>query len=500
MEGLPDQRIRSICIVGGGTAGWMAAAALAKFLGGLGCSIRLVESDEIGTVGVGEATIPPMIEFIRALGIDEDDLIRKTHATFKLGIAFEDWTRVGHEFFHPFGQTGFAMEGVPFAGWWMRLWQNGEAQDLARYSLMAAAARNGKFMRPVAAPGTLLEGITYALHFDAGLFARLLRDYAVARGVKRTEGRVSEVSLRGEDGFVEAVTLAGGERIAADLFLDCSGFRGLLIEDALQTGYEDWRKWLPCDRAIAVPAGIAGPPAPLTRAIARQSGWQWQIPLQHRSGNGYVYCSEFVSDDAARAELLGNLNAEPLADPRQLSFVTGRRRKSWHKNVVALGLSSGFLEPLESTSIHLIQRGISMLLQMFPDRRFEGADIDRYNQRLAFEYGRIRDFLLLHYAVNARDDTPFWRHCQALPLTDTLREKIDLFESYGRVVREDSELFPIQSWQYVMLGQGLRPRGYDPMADILAPEQMRANLRDLERAVDACVEAMPTQEAFLARY
>lgn len=495
-----QDRIRSICILGGGTAGWMAAAALSRFLGGLGCTIRLVESEDIGTVGVGEATIPPIIQFIQALGLDEDELIRNTKATFKLGVMFQDWKQIGHSYIHPFGQTGFPMESVPFAGWWMKLWQQGQAHDLEAYSLMAAAARQGKFMRPTQAPGTLFEGLTYALHFDAALFAGVLQGLAKSLGVERIEGRVSDTSLRGEDGFVEAITLADGRRIEADLFIDCSGFRGVLIEGALNTGYDDWRKWLPCDRAVALPSARAGAPASMTVTMARTAGWQWRIPLQHRTGNGHVYCSEFLSDDEAQAGLLANLDGAPLADARPLRFVTGRRRKSWHRNVVALGLAGGFLEPLESTSIHLIQRGIALLLQMFPDRHFDPANTARYNRLLEFEYSRIRDFLLLHYAVGEREDTPFWRHCRTLPLTDSLQEKIDLFAGYGRILREDSELFPAQSWLYVMLGQGIRPRGYDPMADILAAGQTEANLRDLERAVRACVEAMPAHQHYIDRH
>jgi tryptophan halogenase len=492
-----DHRIRSIAIVGGGTAGWMAAASLAYFLKNLNCTIRLIESAEIGTVGVGEATIPPIIDFIRVLGIDENDLIKKTMATFKLAIAFKDWLRPGHTYMHPFGTTGYDMEGVPFAGYWMKARAEGKAARLEEYNLQAMAAERGKFMRPVKAPNTPLEKITYALHFDASLFARFLRVYSEARGVERIEGTVKQVALRGEDGFIAALTLEDGRRIEADLYIDCTGFRGLLIEETLKSGYEDWTRWLPCNRAAAVPCERAGPPASYTLTAALESGWQWRIPLQHRTGNGYVYCSDFISDEEAQARLLGNLDGKALASPLLLRFTTGRRKKFWNKNCVALGLASGFLEPLESTSIHLIHRGIAVLLRMFPDRRFEPADIERYNKLFAFEYERIRDFLLLHYTMNERADTEFWRHCQNIGHPDSLKERLELFHSYGRITREDNELFPVQSWLYIYTGQNIVPRGYEPMADKLDPEKIKANLDDIRAVVARCAEAMPMHQVYI---
>jgi len=494
---MDDTRIRSIAIVGGGTAGWMTAASLARFLKAQGRRIELIESEDIGTVGVGEATIPPIIDFIRALDIDENDLVRQTKATFKLGIAFKDWTRIGHTYFHPFGQTGFEMEGVPFSAYWLRALRAGHASRLEDYSLMATAAARGKFMRPVRAPATPLEGITYALHFDASLFARYLRAYAEARGVARTEGKVADVALRGEDGFIEAVKLENGRRIEADLFIDCSGFRGLLIEQALHTGYDDWSAWLPCNRAQAAPSERAGAPASSTLATAREAGWTWRIPLQHRVGNGYVYCSDFVSDERAAETLLADLEGKALASPLQLKFTTGRRKKFWNKNCVAMGLASGFLEPLESTSIHLIQRGVALLLQLFPDRTFERADIDRYNKIIAFEYERIRDFLLLHYATTERDDGELWRHCRSIPFPDSLTEKLELFRSYGRIMREETELFPIQSWLYLYVGNAIYPRRYDPMADTLDFDKVRANLDNLRDVVARCADAMPAHQDFI---
>jgi tryptophan halogenase len=488
--------IRSIAIIGGGTAGWMAAASLARHLPNLKIDIRLVESEQIGTVGVGEATIPPIIDFIRLLGIDENDLVRKTGATFKLGIGYRDWTREGDYYFHPFGPTGFGIGPIAFSSYWLKYWLDGKASRLEDYSIQAVAAADGKFMRPVHAPNTPLNKITYALHFDASLFARYLRHFAEGLGVRRIEGKVQSVQLDPESGFIRSVTMESGEAIAADLFIDCSGFRGLLIEGALKTGYQDWTNWLPCDRALAVPCERNMPPQSYTQVTARPAGWQWRIPLQHRTGNGHVYCSGFTSDEAARDILLANLEGKPLVDPLALRFTTGRRNKAWHKNCVALGLSSGFLEPLESTSIHLIQRGIAMLLKFFPDRNFEQADIDRYNKIFEFEFGRVRDFLLLHYTHTGRPGA-FWEHCRNIPLTDSLAEKIDLFRSHGRILREDTELFPTGSWLYVMIGQAIRPRGYEPTVDTLEPQVMRTNLDDIRGVVRKCADAMPLHQDFI---
>src|SRR5277367_3127637 len=404
--------IRSIAILGGGTAGWMTAASLAKFLKNLNCRIRLIESEQIGTIGVGEATIPPIMDFIRVLGIDENDIIQKVKATFKLGIEFKDWTRIGHSYMHPFGQTGFDMGPLAFSAYWLKARREGKASRLEEYSLQAMAAYSGKFMRPVPASNSPLAGITYALHFDASLFARYLRTIAEASGVERTEGRVKSVSLKSGDGFIDALTLDSGERIEADLYIDCSGFRGLLIEGALQAGYENWNHWLPCDRAAAVPCERTQALSSYTRVTAKPGGWQWRIPLQHRVGNGYVYSSSFLSDTLAQDELLSSIEGKALAEPLKLQFATGRRKRFWNKNCVAIGLSSGFLEPLESTSIHFIQRGITMLLTLFPDRDFQSAEIDRYNKILGSEYERVRDFLVMHYSTTERNEGDLWAYCR----------------------------------------------------------------------------------------
>ncbi len=493
---MSDTRIRSVLIVGGGTAGWMAAASLAKFMENMNVRIRLVESEQIGTIGVGEATIPPIIDFLRVLGIDENDIVRKIKATFKLGIAYRDWTRPGDFFFHPFGPTGFGMGSISFPSYWLKMFLAGQAERLEEYSIQAVAADRGKFLRPVHAPNTPLNKITYALHFDASLFARYLRQFSEARGVTRTEGKVQSVALRPEDGFIKSVTLENDEEIEGDLFIDCSGFRGLLIEGALKTGYDDWTHWLPCDRALAMPSDPSGPPPSYTLVTAREAGWQWRIPLQHRVGNGHVYCSSFISDDKAHEILLANLEGKPLNDPLPLRFTTGRRKKAWNKNCVALGLASGFLEPLESTSIHMIHRGIAMLLKFFPDRSFEQADIDRYNKIFEFEFGRVRDFLLLHYTHTEREGA-FWEHCRNIPLTDSLQEKIELFRSHGRILREETELFPVQSWLFVMIGQNIIPRGYDPLVDTLEPAKIKATLDGTRTLIKRCADSMPMHQEFI---
>jgi tryptophan 7-halogenase len=491
-----DRRIRSVAIVGGGTAGWMAAAALSKSLAGMGVELRLIESAQVNPVGVGEATIPPIMDYIRQLGIDESELVREIKATYKLGIGYRDWTRTGHFYFHPFGPAGPGIGNIPFQAYWLKSLLEGKAAPLEEYSIQTMAALRGRFARPQHAPNTPLNKITYALHFDAGRFAQYLRGYAEARGVRRTEGHVRHVSLRGADGFVESVTLENGESVCADLFVDCSGFQGLLIEGALRTGYQDWSQWLPCDRAVIVHTERSAPPNPYTLVTAREAGWQWQIPLQHRDGNGYIYSSEFSGDSAAGALLASNLSGRALSEPAALRFRPGRRSAAWNRNVVALGLAAGFLEPLEATSIHLIQRGIAMLLKFFPDRDFAPADTDRYNRLLEAEFARVRDFLLLHYSQTQRAGA-FWQHCRDIPLTESLREKIELFRSHGRILREETELFPILSWLSVMVGQNIIPRRYDPLVDGLDSLRIQTRLEELRSAVKDCVDAMPSHWDFI---
>ncbi|KQY26486.1 tryptophan halogenase [Caulobacter sp. Root487D2Y] len=495
---MTDQRLRKIVIVGGGTAGWMTAAALGRFLKDGHTQVTLVESEEIGTIGVGESTIPQINIFNRMLGLDENEFVRRTKATFKLAIDFVDWKQIGHSYYHPFGPYGVDMEGVSFHAYWLRLKAMGEAADLTDYSLQALAADQGKFMRANGQANSPLGTIAHAYHIDAGLYAQYLRGYAEDRGVRRQEGKIVQVHQRAEDGFVEAVTLEGGQRVEGDLFIDCSGFRGLLIEQTLKTGFEDWSHWLLNDRAVAVPCELAGSRQPVTRATARPAGWQWRIPLQHRLGNGYAYSSEHISEDEATAYLLANLDGAPLRDPFTLRFKAGRRLKSWNKNVVAIGLSAGFMEPLESQSIHLIQVGISRLLAMFPDKRFETPDIDRYNRVMRFEYEKIRDFIILHFHATQRSDTPYWDYLREMPIPDYLADKMAVFKSYGRVFRENEELFNDTSWFAVMIGQGIEPRGHDPMADVMSEEDLRAKMGNIRAVIAKSAEVMPDHLKFIA--
>jgi tryptophan halogenase len=495
---MTDHRLRNIVIVGGGTAGWMTAAALGRFLKDGHTRVTLIESEEIGTVGVGESTIPQINIFNRMLGLDENEFVRRTKATFKLAIEFVDWKAIGHSYYHPFGPFGLDMEGVSFHAYWLRLKAMGEAADLGEYSLEALAAAQSKFMRANQQPNSPLGRIAHAYHIDAGLYARFLRDYAQARGVRRQEGKIVEVHQRATDGFIEAVTLESGQRVEGDLFIDCSGFRGLLIEQTLKTGFEDWSHWLLNDRAVAVPCELGGSRQPVTRATARPAGWQWRIPLQHRLGNGYAFSSAHISEDEATAYLLANLDGAPLIEPFALRFKAGRRLKSWNKNVVAIGLSAGFMEPLESQSIHLIQVGIARLLAMFPDKRFQQPDIDRFNRVMQFEYETIRDFLILHFKATRRNDTAYWDYLRDMPIPDYLADKIAVFESHGRVFRENEELFTDTSWFAVMVGQGLEPRGHDPMADIMSDDELRSRMANIHAVIARSAEAMPDHMRFIA--
>lgn len=490
--------IKKIVIVGGGTAGWMAAATLSRLLQNK-YEIRLVESDEISTVGVGESTIPMIRLFNNVLGINEDEFMRETKATFKLGIEFNDWGSVGERYMHGFGKFGQDLWTLDFFQYWLRAYLDGKAPDLERYSINRMAAQASKFMRPSTEMGNSpLADIVYAFHLDAGLYAAYLRKYAQARGVLRTEGKIVNVRQRASDGHVESVVLESGSTIEGDLFLDCSGFRGLLIEQTLKTGFEDWSHWLPCDRAWAVPCELSGDLLPYTRASARAAGWQWRIGLQHRTGNGHVYASRFMSDDEAAGILLASLDGERLADPKLLRFTAGQRNKTWNKNVVAVGLASGFLEPLESTSIYLVQSTLSRLLSFFPDAGFAEADIDEFNRQCSVEMEQIRDFIILHYHCTTRSDTPFWNTVRTMDVPDTLRRKLDLYRAHGRVVRENNELFTGIAWQQVLHGQGVRPRAAHPLAGLLEEKDLEEYLGNIEKVVGKCVDVMPAHRDFIA--
>jgi tryptophan halogenase len=493
------QPIRKVVIVGGGTAGWMAAAGLSKIMGSFpGFEIELVESEAIGTVGVGEATIPQIALFNAMLGIDENEFVRETHATYKLGIEFVDWTRAGHRYVHPFGHYGLDMMGIEFHHFWLKGRALGDASELDDYAIGAVAGKAGKVTRPTPGqPKSPLAKLGYAFQFDAGRYARYLRGRAERQGARRTEGRIVGVERDGASGFVTAVVLESGARIEGDLFIDCSGFRALLIGQELGVPFVDWSAWLPCDRAVAIPCTLAGAHEPLTRSTARPAGWQWRIPLQHRVGNGHVYCSAHMSDDEAIGILLANLDGEPLAEPNRLRFTAGHRARGWDKNVVALGLASGFLEPLESTSIHLVQTAIARLLSLFPTRAFSPAEIDRFNVETEREYVDIRDFLVLHYCATERRDTAFWDYCRCMALPDGLKEKLAMFRSSGRVFREHNELFTETSWLGVMVGQGVVAGGYHPVADMLSDAETLERLQHIRQVVALAAEQMPTQAEFL---
>ncbi|MEQ1487609.1 MAG: tryptophan halogenase family protein [Methylotenera sp.] len=495
---MTNKSMRRIVIVGGGTAGWMTAAALSKTLHHE-YSIRLIESDEIATIGVGEATIPPIVSFNAALGIDEDDLLKKTQGTLKLGIEFVNWHQVGTSYMHAFGRVGHDLHHVPFYNYWLRQYLAGKASDIGQYSINTMASMQTKCMRAMPdMAGSPLGEISHAYHFDAFLYAKYLREYCKA-GVVRTEGKISSVTQR-ENGDIDELVLESGERVTGDLFIDCSGMRGLLIEQTLKTGYEDWSHWLPCDRAIAVPCASSTPLLPYTRSTAHGAGWQWRIPLQHRIGNGHVFSSKFMSEDEATNILLNNLDGEPLAEPKTIRFTTGKRLKQWNKNCIAVGLSGGFLEPLESTSIHLIQNSIARIVRFLPNKSIVQADIDEFNAQADFEYERIRDFVILHYKATEREDTPFWQYCKHMEIPSTLQKKIDLYQGNGRIFRENNELFAEYSWLQVMHGQGIRPNSYSPLADRIPEAELIDFLEGVEEVIGKCVDRMPTHAEFIAEH
>ena len=495
----PAEPIRKVLIVGGGTAGWMAAAALARMIQDRFCEIHVVESSAIGIVGVGEATIPPILQMNKLLGIDEDEFVRKTEATFKLAIQFVDWMGEGSRYYHPFGQFGFGMGPLSVPHYWRRLRaERGDAAagSLDDYSLTSLAATAGRFQRQ----HPLLNGrgnVAYAFHFDASLYALYLRGLAEKLGVIHHDRKIVGHRLA-EDGFVESVQFEGGDSLEADLFIDCSGFRGLLIEQALGTGYEDWTHYLPANRAVAMPSERIPELPGYTRSTARKNGWQWRIALQHRTGNGLVYSSDYASDDEAAETLVANLPTPAVGDPRFVRFTTGRRKQFWNKNVIAMGLASGFLEPLESTSIHLIQTAVEKLINLFPDKSFRQADIDFFNRETALEYEQVRDLIIFHYHKNGRGED-YWRMCRDAAIPDSLKHRIELYQGYGRVFRREDELFSPVSWTAAFEGQGVHAAAPDPLTLGMPIDQIEAVLRQQREMFRRGVESMPAHADFVAR-
>ena len=489
--------IETILILGGGTAGWMAAAAVAKAWQKPDRRIVVIESEEIGTVGVGEATVPSIHLFNAMLGVDTADVMRATGATFKLGIEFSGWGGTGRRYMHPFSGFGANPQDRLFQPLWLKYAAQHKADSLDAYNLNSVAAHAGRFDLARSGPAAEAGPMTYAVHFDAALYARYLRAYAEGRGVVRVEGKAVAVDQDAESGFIRSLTLASGQRIDGDFFIDCSGFRGLLAGETLKVGYEDWSHWLPCDRAVAVASENTGPPAPYTCAMADEAGWRWRIPLQHRAGNGYVYASAHIDDDAAEARLLAGLEGVAVTAPRRLRFTTGRRVQAWTRNCLALGLAAGFLEPLESTSIHLIQTSILRLISLFPDKRFEPAEIAEFNRQTRDEYDDIRDFLITHYKLTNRDDTAFWRYCRDMAVPDRVAEAMNLFAAKGRLMARQEHLFSSHSWLAVLIGQGLLPRGFDPLLDGMPEAQLADRMHRTRQVLARAASAMSSHQAFI---
>ena len=492
--------IRRIVIVGGGSAGWMAAGALSSVLDLRQVSVTLVESEEIGTVGVGEATIPDMINFNRFIGVSEQEFLAETDGTFKLGIDFRDWGRIGDSYFHPFGDHGADMQGVDFHQYWLRMRGEGADEVIEDYSICAAAAAQDRFALPGGDPRSVASRLRYAYHFDAGRYAAFLRRVSEGRGVRRIEGKVARIQTTAEDGLIEAIHLEDGQVIEGDLFFDCTGFRALLHEGVRGEAFDDWSHWLPCDTAQAVPCEATGALRPYTVSTAREAGWTWRIPTRHRTGNGHIYSSRFTDDEAAREVLMGALDGAPLAEPRTIRFRTGCRQRFWSGNCVALGLSAGFLEPLESTSLYLIQTGISKFMALYPSLDMPEVVRAEYNRQMRQQFEQVRDFIILHYHATERDDTEFWRYCRTMSVPDSLAHKMALFRTAGRVFRYEDELFGRVSWVAVMLGQRVMPQAVDPVVASMPAHEVGRSLASMRQAIDGAAARMPTHAAFLDRY
>ena len=489
--------IKHVVIAGGGTAGWITAALLNKVLGKV-INITLIESSAIGTVGVGEATIPPIIQLNNALGINEQDFINATNASIKLGIEFENWKTPGHSYMHAFGSFGKDFPFCDFYNFWLKGQVTGCEDELWDFSLNYQAAKQHKFAPLNTIPNTQLPGLSYAYHFDATLYAEYLKKLAISRGVKHIDAKIDHVEQCLTTGNIKSLTLDSDSQISGDLFIDCTGLRALLIEQTLNTGFIDWSHYLPCDSAVAVQTKSTHELKPYTRSIAHSAGWQWQIPLQNRIGNGLVYCSRYLSDDDAKQLLLKSLPAEPITEPRIIKFKTGRRLKQWHKNVVSVGLSSGFLEPLESTSIHLIQTAVTRLIKLFPHNGISDALVTEFNKQSVIELEHIRDFIILHYKLTEREDSPFWRQCRQMDIPNSLTHKLNLFKHTGKVIREDDELFAEVAWQQVMIGQGLIPDDYNSIVDSLSDDQLSDLFSTLKTLISSTVTQLPTHQNFLA--
>lgn len=491
-----NNEVTKVVVVGGGTAGWMSAALIQRIVGSK-VSVELVESEDIGIVGVGEATIPPIQVVNNVLGLDEREFLRETHGTIKLGIQFENWRVPGESYIHTFGAPGHSDAFCAFQSYWLRAKELGETRSMWDFDFNYLACQKGVFAKFSDRP----DALPYAYHFDSGLYGRYLRKVCLSRGVVRTEGKIVDSELDPANGFVKSLKLESGQTIHGDLFIDCSGIRGLLIQQALDTGYEDWSHWLPADSALAVPAERFAQTLPYTRSIAHKVGWQWRIPLTHRNGNGIVYSSNYLSDDEAASILMGNLDAKPLMDvPKLIRFKTGRAKQQWNKNVIAVGLSSGFLEPLESTSIYLIQSAIVRLLKLFPNRGIDPAVVNQYNAESKYEYETIRDFIILHYYVNARDDSDFWRDMRNLTIPDRLREKIETFAASAVIFEDAIDIFKQSSWLQVMLGQGVVPRDYHPLAKAMPEQQLKAMLDSIATQLAKPLTQMPSHDDYLTRY
>lgn len=494
--------IENIVIVGGGTAGWMTAAALSRLTAQKRINVTLVESEQIGTIGVGEATIPPFQDFNRLLEIDEAEMMAAVGGSFKLGIQFVNWGAIGDSYIHPFGNYGYQIDGISFHHIWHKYKTLGDKRPIQVFNIETMAAHMGRFARTEDYAREDLPPINYAYHIDAGKYAKFLRAYSEKRGIIRQEGKITEVKQDAQSGYIQSVKMENGDEIAGDLFIDCSGFHGLLIEKTLATGYEEWTKFLPCNRAIALPCDRedGSGPLPYTRSTAHSAGWQWQIPLQHRNGNGHVYSSEFMSDEEALDILVKNIVGKPGAEPNRVRFTAGKRNKFWNKNVVAIGLSAGFVEPLESTAIHLIYTSINKLIALLSLDGISQYQEDTYNRLTEKEYNRIRDFIILHYKATKRNDSPFWDYCRNMEIPDSLAEKMELFRHNGQIFREEDELFTETSWAAVMLGQGVEMKGHNAMADALKEPKTKAEIDEIEQSISYVVGHMPEHGDYLKKY